>query len=131
MRLDVCVAMRLDAEMLLASVGQDLSESGRKCFARTEIRDLDFEDGGAGAALDDPDGGLFDVWVGVVNGVLTGECDCVDEVADDVCEHAVAVALKALENGFTFSSIPAHADDVDPEESFETAPQPEPSSAAT
>ncbi|WP_215541551.1 hypothetical protein [Amycolatopsis sp. CA-230715] len=107
--------MRLDAEMLLASVGQDLSESGRKCLARTEIRDLEVEDGGASAVLDDPDSELFGVWVGVVNGVLTAECDCADEALDDVCEHAVAVALKALESGFTFSSIPAYAEDDDPE----------------
>ncbi|WP_344424300.1 hypothetical protein [Amycolatopsis minnesotensis] len=110
------MAMRLDAETLLASVGQDLSELGRECLARGRIRDLDVEDGGAGAVIDDPDGGLFEVWVGVVNGVLTGECDCVDEVPDDVCEHAVAVALKALESEFTFSSISACVQDVDPEE---------------
>jgi len=51
------VAVRLDAETLLASVGPDLSELGRKCLALGWIRDLEVEDGGASAMLADPDEG--------------------------------------------------------------------------
>jgi uncharacterized Zn finger protein len=114
--LDVRVAVRLDAETLLASVGPDLSESGRKCLASGRIRDLEVEDGGASAVLADPDEGPLAVWVGVVDGVLTGECDCVDGVPEQLCGHAVAVVLKALELEFTFSSVSSRARGVDPDE---------------
>lgn len=114
--MDVRVAVRLDSEMLLASVGPDLSESGRKCLARGRIRDIEVEDGGVSAVLADPDRGPLAVWVGVVDGVLTGECDCVDGVPGRLCGHAVAVAVKALEMEFTFSSISARGRGVDPEE---------------
>src|SRR5207253_1206966 len=36
-RLDVRVAVRLDSEMLLASVGPDVSELGRECLARGRV----------------------------------------------------------------------------------------------
>jgi hypothetical protein len=100
----------------LASVGPDLSEWARKCLARGRIRDLDAEDGGVSAVVTDPDCGLLRVWVGVIDGVLTGECDCVDGVPGRLCGHAVAVALKALEMEFTFSSISSRGRGVDPDE---------------
>lgn len=92
-----------------------MSESGRECLARGRVCDLDAEDGGASAVVADPDCGLLGVWVGVIDGVLTGECDCVDGVPGRLCGHAVAVALKALEMEFTFSSIPSRGRCVDPE----------------
>ncbi|MGH8882518.1 MAG: hypothetical protein ACRD0P_35090, partial [Stackebrandtia sp.] len=106
----------LDAETLLASVGPDLSEWGRECRTRGRIRDLGVEDGAAVAVIDDPDRGLLGVWVGVVNGMLTGECDCVGGMPGRLCGHAVAVALIALENGFTFSSISSRVRAADLEE---------------
>lgn len=115
--MDVLVAVRLDREVLLASVGHDLSELGRDHVARGRVCDLEAEDGGASAAVSDPGFGFVPVWVGVVNGVLTGECDCADGVPGRLCGHAVAVALAALEQGLTFSSVPSRAaEDVDPEE---------------
>lgn len=56
------------------------------------------------------------MWVGVVNGALSGECDCAEAVSGGVCSHVVAVALAALRQGLSFSSIPARARGVDPEE---------------
>lgn len=67
---------------------------------RGRIRDRDAENGGASAVVADPDQGLLGVWVGVVNGVLTGECDCVDGVPGRLCGRAVA--LRAQEMEFTF-----------------------------
>jgi hypothetical protein len=114
--LDVRVAVRLDVETLFASVPPELSELGRECLAQGRIRDLGAEDGGASAVVTDSGRGLLGVWVGVVNGVLTGECDCVDGVPGHLCGHAVAVALRALETGFVFSSVSSRGRDVDPEE---------------
>jgi len=114
--LDVRVAVRLDVETLLASVGQDLSELGRDYLTRGRVRKLAGEAGGVNAVFADPDRGVLGVWVGVVDGVLTGECDCVDGVPGHLCGHAVAVALAALEKKFAFSSISSQARGVDPAE---------------
>lgn len=116
LRLTVLVAVRLDAEALLASVGQDLSALGKKQLREGGIRDLEAEDGGASAVLTDPDRGHLAVWVGVVNAALTGECDCAEGVSEGLCRHAVAVALAALEQGLTFSSIPSRARGIDPDD---------------
>jgi uncharacterized Zn finger protein len=110
------MAVRLDADALLASVGQDLSELGREHLARGHVHDLEADDGGAGAMVGDPEQGLLGVWVGVVDGELTGECDCADGAGGRLCGHAVAVALGALEEGFPFASVASRAVDVDPEE---------------
>lgn len=112
----VLVAVRLDADALLASVGQNLSDLGQEQLRQGGVGDLEAEDGGASAVLTDPDRGPLEVWVGVVNGALTGECDCAEGISDGLCQHAVAVALAALGQGLTFSSIPSRARGVDPEE---------------
>src|SRR5262249_21380331 len=77
---------------------------------------LEADDGGAGAMVSDPDQGLLGVWVGVVDGGLTGECDCPDGVGGRLCGHAVAVALAALDEGLSFASAASRARGVDPEE---------------
>jgi hypothetical protein len=90
----VPVAVKLDVESLLDAVGQDLAARGR------EVTSCDVVADGGGAA------GVADgrhVWVGVVNGELVGECDC---LADELCAHGVAVALAAMEAGVVFESLP-------------------------
>ncbi|MGH3813635.1 MAG: SWIM zinc finger family protein [Pseudonocardiaceae bacterium] len=116
LRLTVLVAVRLDADALLASLGQDLSDLGQEQLRQGRVGDLEAEDGGASAVLADPDRGHLEVWVGVVNGALTGECDCAEGASGGLCGHAVAVALAALGQGLTFSSIPSRVCGLDPEE---------------
>jgi hypothetical protein len=114
--LDVGVAVRLDTEKLIASVGQDLADAGREHLAPGRIRDLDVEDGGASAIIADPGRGLVSARVGVIDGVLTGECDCIDDLPSGLCGHAVGVALAALDEGFVFSSILSRNRGADPDE---------------
>jgi hypothetical protein len=114
--LDVVVAVRLDAEALLVSVGQVLSDLGQEYLMNGQVHDLEAEGGGVGATVGDPDLGLMGVWVGVVDGGLAGECDCAAGVGGRLCGHAVAVALAALAEGFTFASVASLARGVDPEE---------------
>lgn len=94
MRLDVPVAVKLDAESLLNAVGQDLAARGRELLVREVVAD----DGGAAGVAEGRH-----VWVGVVNGELVGECDC---LAGELCAHGVAVALAAVEAGVVFESLP-------------------------
>ena len=88
------MAVELDAESLLNAVGQDLVARGRELPVREVVAD----GGGATGAADGRR-----VWVGVVNGELVGECDC---LAGELCAHGVAVALAAMEAGVVFESHP-------------------------
>jgi len=95
----------MDADTLTRLVGQDLAAVGREHLAQARIDELDADDGGASALAHDPEHGELDVWVGVVDGELIGECDCPDDEAEMLCGHAVAVAFAALDKGIAFSSI--------------------------
>src|SRR5947209_2837934 len=95
----------MDADTLTRLVGQDLAAIGREHLAQSRISELDEDDGGASALALDPEHGELDVWVGVVDGELTGECDCPADEAGTLCGHAVAVAFAALDKGIAFSSI--------------------------
>ena len=61
----------------------------------------------------------YEVWVGVVDGAFTGECECAgsDADPDELCAHAVTVTLAALRDGFHWSSsaTPPSTVEVDPE----------------
>lgn len=109
------MAVRLDSSALLDSVGARLSAQGREHLAHGRVRDVVARDGGAAAVVDDPDLGPVEVWVGVVSGVLTGECDCNAAELDDaaeLCGHSVATTLAALELGLAFSSTTSSAQDI-------------------
>ncbi|GAA4672261.1 hypothetical protein GCM10023263_03580 [Phytohabitans rumicis] len=62
-------------------------------------------------------GGVYQPWVGIVDRAFTGVCDC-PHTGDDLCVHAVAVALTAFAEGVTFSgaAAPPGADPTDPEQ---------------
>jgi len=61
-RLDVRVAVRLDSETLLASVGQDVSESGRECL----VNDA------RGRSLKPNRGSLVPLWPKFICGCVPG-----------------------------------------------------------
>lgn len=100
------MAVRLDSSALLDSVGTSLSAQGREHLAHERVRDVAARDGGVTAVVDDPEFGPVEVWVGVISGVLTGECDC---GAAELCGHSVAATLAALELGLAFSSMTSRA----------------------
>jgi uncharacterized Zn finger protein len=68
------------------------------------VSELEALGGGARAVVSD--GGIrFQPWVGVVDRAVTGDCDCTDQPGDDdLCAHAVAVALAALDAQMTFAA---------------------------
>jgi uncharacterized Zn finger protein len=118
--LDGSVAVRLDADTVSSLVGPDLARIGREHLDQGRVFELAQEDGGVTAVVLDSAREEFDVWVGVVNGALTGECDCDEDETAPLCGHAVAVTLAALEDGLPFSSQP-EADDDDDEDRFAEA----------
>jgi uncharacterized Zn finger protein len=114
--LDVPVAVRLDADTVSSLVGPDLARIGREHLDQGRVFELEQEDGGVAAIVLDSARTEFDVWVGVVNGALTGECDCAE--TGELCSHAVAVTLAALEDGIAFTSVTQQDDDDDDEDRF-------------
>jgi uncharacterized Zn finger protein len=117
--LDDPVAVRLDADTVSSLVGPDLARIGREHLDQGRVFELAQEDGGVVAIVLDSARKEFDVWVGVVNGALTGECDCSEE--GPLCGHAVAVTLAALEDGILFTSVTQQDDDDDEERFAEAA----------
>jgi uncharacterized Zn finger protein len=113
--LDDPVAVRLDADIVSSLVGPDLARIGREHLDQGRVFELGQDDGGVVAIVLDSARKEFDVWVGVVNGALTGECDCDEE--GPLCSHAVAVTLAALEDDIPFTSV-TEQDDEDDEERF-------------
>ena len=109
MVLDDPVAVRLDADIVSSLVGPDLARIGREHLDQGRVFELGQDDGGVVAIVLDSARKEFDVWVGVVNGALTGECDCDED--GPLCSHAVAVTLAALEDGIPFTSVTEQEDD--------------------
>ncbi|RSM80423.1 hypothetical protein DMH04_30300 [Kibdelosporangium aridum] len=120
MVLDGPVAVRLDADTVSSLVGPDLARIGREHLDQGRVFELGEDDGGVAATVLDSARKEYDVWVGVVNGALTGECDCEDTEAP-LCGHAVAVTLAALEDGIPFTSVTEQDDDDDEERFAELA----------
>ena len=58
----------------------------------------------------------FQPWVGIVDGIFTGDCDC-GITGDALCAHTVATSLTAFHAGATFSgaATPPKAAPVAPE----------------
>ncbi|WP_173130760.1 hypothetical protein [Kibdelosporangium persicum] len=115
------MAVRLDADTVSSLVGPDLARIGREHLDAGRVFELGEDDGGVAAIVLDSARKEYDVWVGVVNGALTGECDCDDDTGTGaevmLCGHAVAVTLAALEDGILFTSV-IEQDDEDDEERF-------------
>jgi hypothetical protein len=98
--------------------------AGRALLDAGAVTELESFDGGASALVADDDG-THDAWAGIRYQFLVGECDCADAepvatsdeylqaAADDevdppeLCAHAVAVALAAIEDGLPWASAPA------------------------
>ncbi|MCL2585233.1 MAG: hypothetical protein FWE35_22550 [Streptosporangiales bacterium] len=97
--------------------------AGRALLRAGAVAELESFDGGAGGLVTDR-GAERDVWVGIRYRFLVGECDCADakpEATSDeylqaaadgeadppeLCAHAVAVALAAVEDGLPWASAP-------------------------
>ncbi len=104
MRLDSDVAVRFDVEELRSVVGEDLYRAGLAHVADDGVRDVTEVDGGVSALVSD-EATVHTVWVGIVNGFLTGDCDGDGCPADEPCAHAVAVALAAFAESIPWLSV--------------------------
>jgi hypothetical protein len=92
--------------------------AGQRLRDADTVSDTVAADGGASGSVT-TDSGTYDVWVGVVDRRLTGECHCADARATPLCPHAVALALDAIASGLRWAPAPARdADTVDPQDAY-------------
>ena len=111
------MAVRIDVPAFRDSVPAEVVAAADWLLSDGGVSDLEAVGGGARAVV--RDGGIrFQPWVGVVDRALTGDCDCPDQSDDDdLCVHAVAVALAALDAEVKFAAQgrPHGADPIEPE----------------
>jgi hypothetical protein len=100
----VLVAVRIDVPAFRDSIPAEVVGAADRLLRDDGVSDLEAVGGGARAVV--CDGGIrFQPWVGVVDRALTGDCDCADRPGDDdLCAHAVAVALVALDEEVKFAA---------------------------
>jgi hypothetical protein len=95
------VAVRIDVEAFRGAIPAPVAEVAARLLSGDSVGELEPVGGGVQAVVRDGEGD-FQPWVGIVDGIFTGDCDC-GPAEDDLCAHAVAVALTAFEAGFAFS----------------------------
>jgi uncharacterized Zn finger protein len=97
------VVVKINAQALLDSIPAPVVQGSRRLLAEGCVGQLD-QAGGGVQALVHGGGQPVQPWVGVVDGAFVGECECSDGV-DDLCVHAVAVVMRALDEGVRWSWV--------------------------
>ncbi|WP_233605791.1 hypothetical protein [Micromonospora sp. Llam0] len=92
-----------------------MGEAAARLLTDDGVGELELAGGGVQAVVRDG-GAVFQPWVGIVDGVFTGDCGC-GVIGDDLCGHAVATALTAFDAGVAFSgaATPPGAVPAEPE----------------
>jgi hypothetical protein len=95
------VAVHIDVSAFRESLPDPVAAAADRLLREGGVGELESVGGGVRAVV--RDGGTdFEPWVGVVERSVTGDCECA--FPDDLCGHAVAVALTAFEAGVRFSA---------------------------
>jgi hypothetical protein len=108
------VAVRIDIDAVREAVAPAVYREAEELLAAGRLGEIIAVGGGAVCAVRRETGPSYEVWVGVVAGEFTAECDCAEP--DELCGHGVALTLAALRDGFPWSAAatPPSALVVDP-----------------
>lgn len=90
------MAVNIDTQAFRDSLPTGVYEAASRLRSSGNVDDLERTGGGVQAVVRDGDC-VHQPWVGVVERAFIGECDCTSPRHDDLCVHAVAVALAAFE----------------------------------
>lgn len=109
------MAVRIDVEAFRDSIPTAVGEAAARLLTDDSVGEVEQAGGGVQAVVRDRSA-AFQPWVGIVDGVFTGDCDC-GIIGDDLCAHAVATALTAFNAGVAFSgaATPPGAVPAEPE----------------
>jgi hypothetical protein len=95
------VAVRIDVEAFRDAIPAPVAGAAARLLSDDSVGELESVGGGVQAVVRDG-AANFLPWVGIVDGNFTGDCDC-GAAEDDLCAHAVAIALTAFDAGVAFS----------------------------
>ncbi|MGC5331164.1 hypothetical protein [Micromonospora sp. DT62] len=95
------MAVRIDVEAFRDSIPTAVGETAARLLTDGSVGELEPAGGGVQALVREHDA-TFQPWVGIVDGIFTGDCDC-GIIGDDLCAHAVATALTTFHAGTIFS----------------------------
>lgn len=115
------VAISIDIEAFTDSIPPTRLDSADRLRSSGSVEDLEQCGGGVQAVVHDA-GAVYLPWVGIVAQNFTGECECASPGVDDLCVHAVALALTAFDQDIRWSGAAtppsageAAATDAEPE----------------
>lgn len=112
------MALRVTTETVRAAASADAYRDGERLRSSAAVDQLESGYGGLNADVTDGDQ-LWQVWVGVNDRALNGECDCGGAPPRLLCAHAVATALVAVDAGATWPSAPPGSPDDTPQDPAE------------
>jgi hypothetical protein len=95
------MAVRIDVEAFRDAIPAPVAEAAARLLSGDGVGELESVGGGVQAVVRDG-AANFQPWVGIVDRTFTGDCDC-GVAEDDLCAHAVVVALTAFDAGVAFS----------------------------
>ncbi|GIJ24001.1 hypothetical protein [Micromonospora lutea] len=108
------MAVRIDIDALRGAAGSVVCDAADELRTAGQPETIIPAGGGASCTIRTAGQPPYDVWVGITTDGFTAECDC--PTPEELCEHAVALAVAALEDGFAWSSsaTPPSAMEIDP-----------------
>ncbi|WP_320066963.1 hypothetical protein [Micromonospora sp. RTGN7] len=99
------MAVRIDIEALRGEAGAVACDAAEKLRAAGQPAVIISADGGASGVIREAGQPPYEVWVGITADGFTTECDC--RSSAELCAHAVALTVAAVEDGFDWSSAAA------------------------
>lgn len=112
------MAVRLNPDSLRDAVDPTVYREAEELVDAGRLGEITPLNGGAECVVQGGSGDPTGVWVGVVAGAFTADCDCrqPDPDPDELCAHAVALTLGALRLEFVWSSsaTPPGQTEIDP-----------------
>jgi hypothetical protein len=111
------VAVRLESAAVRDAAGPKIYQAAEELLSSGRLGRIVEVGGGAASSVSDGEDSACEVWVGVVSGAVSAECDCAEAGADDLCVHAVALTLAAIRDHFPWASAatPPSQAFIDPE----------------
>ncbi|MDG4796685.1 hypothetical protein [Micromonospora sp. WMMD1082] len=108
------MAVRIDVDALRDAAGSVVCDAADKLRAAGQPDVISPAGGGASGTIRAAGQAPLDVWVGIAADGFTAECDC--PAPEELCAHAVALAVAALAEEFAWSSLatPPSAVEVEP-----------------
>ncbi|WP_405106316.1 hypothetical protein OG559_21355 [Micromonospora sp. NBC_01405] len=108
------MAVRIDIDALRGEAGAVACDAADKLLAAGQPAAITLDGGGASCVIREAGQPPYEVWVGITADGFTSDCDC--RSSAELCAHAVALTVVAVQDEFDWSSaaISVSAPEIDP-----------------